>query len=64
MLPVNTEAEARVFATTRWSMVVCAATGDGEESKSREALTELCRTYWRPIFSFICQRAAPKIVSP
>ena len=30
--------------------------GDGDELKAREALAELCRTYWRPIFSFVCQR--------
>ena len=30
--------------------------GDGDEQKAREALAELCRTYWRPIFSFVCQR--------
>jgi DNA-directed RNA polymerase specialized sigma24 family protein len=46
-------AEPRVFATTRWSVVVSAA--DSDEEKSRQALAELCRIYWRPIFSFVCR---------
>lgn len=44
-------AEPRVFATTRWSVVVSAVAPD--EGTSRKALAELCRIYWRPIFSFI-----------
>jgi RNA polymerase sigma factor (sigma-70 family) len=28
----------------------------GEEEKARKALTELCKTYWRPIFAFICRQ--------
>ncbi len=55
---MNPEAEPRVFATTRWSLVSCAANYGGEERKAREALAELCRTYWRPIFSFVCQRGS------
>lgn len=46
-------AEQRVFATTRWSVVLSAAGTD--EETSREALAELCRIYWRPIFSFVCR---------
>jgi len=53
---VNTEAEPRVFATTRWSLVVAGAKSGGDEQKASEALTELCRTYWRPIFSYVCRR--------
>ena len=44
------------FSTTRWSVVLaCADSADGEET-AREALSELCKTYWRPIFVFICRR--------
>ena len=46
-------AEPRVFATTRWSLVLSAA--DSDEQTSREALAELCGIYWRPIFSFVCR---------
>ena len=44
--------EARAFATTRWSLILSAANSEGEEQKARDALAELCRTYWRPIFLF------------
>jgi RNA polymerase sigma factor (sigma-70 family) len=44
------------FATTRWSVVLsCADPALGEEA-ARQALAELCKTYWRPVFAFICQR--------
>lgn len=39
-----------VFATTQWSVVVSAR---GDSVEARAALEVLCRTYWRPIFSFI-----------
>src|SRR6184192_208788 len=45
-----------VFATTRWSMVLSAGDSSGQEQNGRDALAELCRTYWRPIFSFVCRR--------
>jgi len=53
---VNVEAEPRVFATTRWSLVLAGAHSDGDEQKAAEALAELCRTYWRPAFSYVCRR--------
>ena len=46
--------EPREFMTTRWSLIFSAA--NGEEQKARGALAELCRTYWRPIFSFVRAR--------
>jgi RNA polymerase sigma-70 factor (ECF subfamily) len=45
----------REFVTTRWSLILSAANGI-EEKKARDALAELCRTYWRPVFSFVCRR--------
>jgi RNA polymerase sigma-70 factor (ECF subfamily) len=48
---------AREFNTTRWSVVFSCA--DGTEAKSRAALSLLCQTYWRPIFTFICRRGFP-----
>ncbi len=40
-----------VFATTHWSMVLCA----GEESSpvSEEALARLCQTYWYPLYAYV-----------
>ena len=45
----------REFVTTRWSLIFSAANGS-EEQKARDALAELCRTYWRPIFLFVRAR--------
>jgi RNA polymerase sigma-70 factor (ECF subfamily) len=44
------------FATTRWSVVLASVGSEGEEQKAREALNQLCETYWRPVFAFICRR--------
>lgn len=48
--------EPREFVTTRWSLILSAAKLGSEEHKAREALAELCRNYWRPIFSFVRAR--------
>src|SRR5205809_3121376 len=38
------------FATTHWSVVL---TAQDESPAAQEALEKLCRTYWRPIYSFL-----------
>jgi RNA polymerase sigma-70 factor (ECF subfamily) len=45
--------ERREFVTTRWSLILSAARLGSEEQRARDALAELCRTYWRPIFLFV-----------
>ena len=50
------EGEPRAFVTTRWSLILSAANLGSEEQKARDALAELCRTYWRPIFLFVRAR--------
>jgi RNA polymerase sigma factor (sigma-70 family) len=44
-----------VFATTHWSMVLEA---QGESPAAQQALEELCRTYWRPIYGFVRRQGA------
>ena len=44
------------FVTTRWSLIVSGAGSKSKEQETSAALAELCRTYWRPIFAFICRR--------
>jgi RNA polymerase sigma factor (sigma-70 family) len=39
-----------MFTTTHWSVVLEA---QGESPAAQEALEKLCRTYWRPIYSFV-----------
>jgi RNA polymerase sigma factor (sigma-70 family) len=41
------------FATTRWSLILRYGDGSTEEAKASEALAELCRIYWRPIFAYL-----------
>ena len=48
--------DPRAFATTRWSLVLSAAKSQSGEEKARNALEELCRIYWRPVFVFVCRR--------
>jgi RNA polymerase sigma-70 factor (ECF subfamily) len=52
--------DPRAFATTRWSLILSAAKSEGGEQTARDALEELCRTYWRPVFLFICRRGYSK----
>ena len=37
-------------------MVLACADSTVSEETARRALTELCKTYWRPVFAFICRR--------
>jgi RNA polymerase sigma factor (sigma-70 family) len=39
------------FQTTRWSLILTAAAGSGEES--RRALTALCKLYWYPVYAYL-----------
>jgi len=54
-----TEPEPRGFGTTRWSLILAAAGSSADEQKAREALAELCRTYWRPVFVFVSRQGYP-----
>jgi RNA polymerase sigma factor (sigma-70 family) len=44
------------FVTTRWSLILSGAGSGSRDQEIREALAELCRIYWRPIFFFIVRR--------
>jgi RNA polymerase sigma factor (sigma-70 family) len=50
------DSQPREFVTTRWSVILTAANLGRQEQKAHDALAELCRTYWRPIFSFVRAR--------
>jgi RNA polymerase sigma factor (sigma-70 family) len=43
------------FATTHWSVVLEARS---ESPAAQEALEDLCRTYWRPIYGFVRREGA------
>lgn len=44
----------RVFATTQWSVVLSA--GQDASPDAREALAQLCRTYWSPLYAYARRR--------
>src|SRR5437867_12909277 len=44
------------FVTTRWSPIVSGGGSKSKDQETRAALAELCRIYWRPIFTLICRR--------
>ena len=51
----NAQHGPAAFATTHWSVVLEA---QGESPAAQEALEKLCRTYWRPIYSFVRRQGA------
>ena len=44
-------APREVFATTRWTVVLHAR--DASDTQAREALENLCRAYWYPLYAFV-----------
>ena len=53
--PATAGVEPREFATTRWSLIL-SATPSIEDQQTQQALTELCRLYWHPVFLFVNRR--------
>jgi RNA polymerase sigma-70 factor (ECF subfamily) len=53
--PRGGEAESRYepFASTRWSIVLEAGNSATVSAHAFNALSELCRTYWQPLYSFL-----------
>jgi RNA polymerase sigma-70 factor (ECF subfamily) len=49
-----TAAGSSVFATTHWSVVLAA--GDSSRPGAQEALEQLCRSYWYPLYAYIRRR--------
>jgi RNA polymerase sigma-70 factor (ECF subfamily) len=45
---------AAAFATTHWSVVLAAREADSPQAA--EALEELCRTYWYPLYAYVRRR--------
>jgi RNA polymerase sigma-70 factor (ECF subfamily) len=47
-----------IFATTHWTVVLAA--GRRHTPQSDGALEELCRTYWFPLYAYVCRRGHTK----
>jgi len=50
---MNDPGGPRQFVTTHWSFVGAAGAGEAGETRAREALEELCRAYWYPLYAFV-----------
>ena len=46
-----------VFATTHWSVVLQA--GELDSPNTSEALAQLCRTYWYPLYAYVRRKGYP-----
>ena len=46
----------RQFATTQWSLVLAARSDEGDETRARQALEQLCRAYWYPLYAYLRRR--------
>jgi DNA-directed RNA polymerase specialized sigma24 family protein len=55
----NSEAGREVFATTHWSVVVEA--GQNNSPRAFEAMTQLCRTYWYPLYAYVRRKGYPAL---
>jgi RNA polymerase sigma factor (sigma-70 family) len=49
----ETKMNAGSFQSTRWTLVLAASGEESTPSQSYEALSELCRIYWRPVYLFL-----------
>jgi RNA polymerase sigma factor (sigma-70 family) len=48
------QSTAATFATTHWSVVLAA--GQSTDAQTSEALEQLCRTYWYPLYAYVRRR--------
>jgi RNA polymerase sigma factor (sigma-70 family) len=53
--PLYCKAENRdgLFASTRWTMILKASDSTAASAHALNALSELCRIYWRPVYGFL-----------
>jgi RNA polymerase sigma-70 factor (ECF subfamily) len=47
--------DAAGFAATHWTVILAAVHGE-TSSRAAEAMAELCRTYWYPLYAFLRRR--------
>jgi RNA polymerase sigma factor (sigma-70 family) len=52
----NGHAQSDLFPSTHWSVVLEAGRSQAEPEIAQAALTELCQTYWAPLYSFVRSR--------
>jgi RNA polymerase sigma-70 factor (ECF subfamily) len=47
------------FVSTRWTMVLAAGDSELASAAAGAALSDLCRTYWRPLYLFLRREGVP-----
>ena len=52
----NTSSQSGLFPSTHWSAVLAAGRSQADPEIAQAALTELCQTYWAPLYSFVRSR--------
>src|SRR5271165_3003218 len=52
--PSETAKPRDYFATTQWTMVLSA--GRSDSTSARNALAQLCQTYWYPLYAYVRRR--------
>ncbi len=53
LLPESADAQNRDFVSTRWTMVLKAGDSNVPSAAAGQALSDLCRIYWRPLYLFL-----------
>ena len=56
-MPGTLQVGGALFASTHWSVVVEA--GDARSQIAEQALADLCRSYWPPVYTFVRRRGHP-----
>lgn len=57
-IPASETAKPRdYFATTQWTLVL--NVGRSDSTRARDALAQLCQTYWYPLYAYVRRRGEP-----
>jgi RNA polymerase sigma factor (sigma-70 family) len=54
--PGSGHCQSDLFPSTHWSAVLAAGRSQADPEIAHAALTELCQTYWAPLYSFVRSR--------
>jgi RNA polymerase sigma-70 factor (ECF subfamily) len=54
----NASSQSGLFPSTHWSAVLAAGKSQADSEIAQAALTELCQTYWAPLYSFVRSRGS------
>ena len=52
----NASSQSGLFPSTHWSAVLAAGRSQADPEIAQTALSELCQTYWAPLYSFVRSR--------